>query len=223
VRTEYSRNFSRNSAFKVAYRFQRGDVGQTGFGKSNEHGFDAGVTTSHPLSATRRATFSFSLGSSAAGVPDNLVTGIVDTHLSTVYRVSADVTAGYQFNRTWQTTASYRRGLDYVPSLTAPVFADSVSALLSGLFTSRVDFALNGGYSNGKSALRSASTYVTYTGDVRLRYALTRHWAVFTEYLYYFYDFSEASVLLLPPGTSPRLQRNGVRAGLTLWAPVLGR
>src|SRR4029450_6546098 len=135
--------------------------------------------------------FAFSFGSSAVEVPDVLLTGLLqDATLRTDYRVSADVTAGYQFNRTWQTRATYRRGLDYVPSLAAPVFADSASVLLEGLFTPRIDFNLGGGYSNGKSVLRIASTYVTYTGDVRLRYALTRRWAVFAEYLYYFYDFS---------------------------------
>jgi hypothetical protein len=224
VRTEYSRSFSRNSAFKIGYRFQRGDMGVTGFGESNEHGIDVGIATSHPLSATRRATFAFSFGSSAVEVPDVLLTGLLqDATLRTDYRVSADVTAGYQLNRTWQTRATYRRGLDYVPSLAAPIFADSANVLLEGLFTPRIGFNLGGGYSNGKSVLRTASTYVTYTGDVRLRYALTRRWGVFAEYLYYFYDFSGSSVLALPPGMSPGLERNGVHVGLTLWTPLLGR
>jgi hypothetical protein len=223
ARAEYSRNFSRHSAVRLAYRFRRGDLGLAGFGLTNEHGVDVGITSSRPLSATRRATFSFSLGSSALEMPDSLVTGTQDGRLSTVYRVAADMSAGYEFNRTWVARATYRRGLDYVPSLTVPVFGDSISASLEGLFTRRADFNLSGAYSNGKSALRGLSTYSTYTGDVRLRYAFSRHWAVFTEYLYYFYDFTGASILLLPPGTSPGLERNGVRVGLTLWAPVVGR
>jgi hypothetical protein len=90
------------------------------------------------------------------------------------------------------------------------------------LFTRRFDISLTGGFSVGNSALTNNSSYDTYTGDLRLRYAVTRNWAVFTEYLYYFYDFRGAS-LLLSPGIAPGLERNGIRAGLTLWVPTLGR
>ena len=61
----------------------------------------------------------------------------------------------------------------------------------------------------------------TYTGDVRLRYALTRTFAAYVEYLYYFYD-SRGSVPIAP-GIPAGLERNGVRAGLTLRVPALRR
>ena len=41
------------------------------------------------------------------------------------------------------------------------------------------------------------------------------------EYLYYFYDFGEGTPLLV--GIPPGLERNGVRAGFTLWMPALRR
>jgi len=223
VRTFFARNLTRNMAVRMGYHFRRSDIGVTGGGVSTEHGVDVGVDTVRPLSATRKATFSFNVGSSALEVPSALISGRPeDREVNRLYRVSADVSAGYQFRRTWQARATYRRGMDYVAVLTGPVFTDATSASVEGLFTRRMDFNFSVGYSNGKSALFNSSAYSTYTGDVRLRYALTRNWALFSEYLYYYYDFSGVRQLLRPDIASG-LTRNGVRAGITLWVPALGR
>jgi hypothetical protein len=47
--------------------------------------------------------------------------------------------------------------------------------------------------------------------------ALARMWAVYVEYLYYFYDFSHG---LVPLGAPARVARNSARVGLTLWLPM---
>jgi len=44
-------------------------------------------------------------------------------------------------------------------------------------------------------------------------------WAASLDYLYYYYDFR--GTLLLHAGVPSALERNGVRAGLTLWMPVI--
>ena len=65
-------------------------------------------------------------------------------------------------------------------------------------------------------------TFDSYVGSVRLRYGLTRIAAPFVEYLYYFYDF-RGGAQQLPADVPSRLERNGIRAGLTLWIPLLRR
>jgi hypothetical protein len=50
---------------------------------------------------------------------------------------------------------------------------------------------------------------------------VTKALATYVEYVYYFYTFSPT--LPLPPGVPPGLTRNGVRVGLTLWAPLRRR
>jgi hypothetical protein len=67
---------------------------------------------------------------------------------------------------------------------------------------------------------QTASRFDTYTGDVRLRYALSRSSAVHVEYLYYFYDFTGYTQ---PMAGAPRLERSGVRMGMTLQVPTLKR
>jgi len=109
-----------------------------------------------------------------------------------------------------------------VAGLSEPISADRGSVSVEGLLTRRVDVLASAGYSNGESALnRQRSTFDTYTSDVRLRYALTRTFAAYVEYLYYFYD-SRGSTPIAPGGSSG-LERKGVRTGLTLLVPALRR
>jgi hypothetical protein len=184
---------------------------------------DIGIDTARPLSATRNATFAFSLGSSIVDVPAQLVSASAGVSgAAQLYRVSADMTAGYQFGRSWQAKGSYRRGLDYVASLSEPVFVNSGSASLQGRLRRRMDLNIAAGYSSGQSALSTASTYASYTGSVKLQQLIDKNWALFAQYLYYYYDFRGSGLLLLP-GVPRGLERNAVRVGLTLLLPVLER
>ena len=53
-----------------------------------------------------------------------------------------------------------------------------------------------------------------------LRVNLARRVSVYTEYLYYLYDFRRYPGLM--PGLPQALERNGFRVGLTLVMPTLG-
>ena len=137
-------------------------------------------------------------------------------------RLSAQVTMNYDFGRTWQTRGIYRRGVEYMAGLSEPVSADSFSASVDGLLVRRVDVLASAGYASGQSALNLNSwTFDTYTGDVRLRFALTRVFATHVEYLYYFYD--SRGTAPLDPRIPQGLERKGVRVGLMLWVPALRR
>lgn len=223
VQGGYHQNLSRNVILTLGYRFRDGDVGLDATRSTSEHGLDVGIEMSRPLSATRRATFSFTLGPSATHVPETLVTGpsADPDRMAILYRVSGDGRASYQFSRSWSVTGSFRRGLEYIPTLLTPVFSTGASVSLSGLVTRRVSWTGTASYSTGDSAIRSASVYKTYAANTRLQFALTRVWALYTEYLNYYYDFRGTVQTL--PGQPSALTRNGARVGLTIWVPVLGR
>jgi hypothetical protein len=137
-------------------------------------------------------------------------------------QATGEATFGYQINRTWTTNVSYRRSLEYVPELSRPVVTDGFAAGVQGMFTRRLDFSGGVGYSSGASAgTRSEAQFDTYTGAGRLRFAFTPRLAAYVEYVYYYYDFSRAASLA--PGLPPALERNGVRGGLTVLLPAVGR
>ena len=220
ARAQFARNVKRNTVLTFGYRFRNGDVG-FGFEPTVEHGVDIGLDYSRPLSATRRAFFGFRIGSSTFELP---LSALDPTASGTGRRYLSDgqVSLGYQFSRGWQTRAMYRRGMEYIPAFTEPVFTDGVSANVDGMISRRFEVTMSAGYSNGESAFsRNASALKTYNGEVRLRYALNQTMAAYVQYLYYFYDFGRNTQLA--PGMPARLERNAVRAGFTLWLPVVQR
>jgi hypothetical protein len=224
IRAEFSRNLAPNTAVQVGYGFRTGTFGYgggvaTGVGVSaREHRVTVGLKHSRPLSATRRMIFDFNVGSSTVNPSRSADQRSDPGHL---YLLAGDVAVAWRFSESWQARGAFRRGLEYVAELSAPVFADGFTAELSGLLNPRLDFVASARYSSGASALnRDALTFDTYGADLRVRYALTRALAVYGEYLYYFYDFRGSTLALgIPPG----LERNGVRAGLTVWVPAVRR
>jgi hypothetical protein len=171
---------------------------------------EAGVDYGRPLSASRRLSLGAYVGSSILQLPDAL-----EGTSRRYNQLSTRATLTYPFGRTWHAGAVYLRGVEYVPGLIEPVSKDSFTTSIDGSLTRRVDVLASAAYSNGKSALNvGSSTFETYTGDVRLRYALTRAFSTYVEYLYYFYDSHGSTPLA--PGIASGLERKGVRAGLTL-------
>jgi len=216
---EYAHDVGRNTALTARYAYRSGEFGYGVVGTTTEHSLNVGVNYTRPLSATRRAVLSFSIGPSGADIPQTIGNTTV---VRRQYQAVSEAGFAYDFGRSWTARANYRRGLEYVVDLPEPVYADSVGAGVAGLLSRRVDLSLSAAYSSGESLLNLGSTlFDTYTGDVRLRYALTRTFAAYAEYLYYYYDFREGAQLLA--GIPAGLERNGVRLGLTLWVPALGR
>jgi hypothetical protein len=221
IRVQFSRGMTRNASLKVGYHYRAGNFGYglvSANAKTTEHGLDVGMDYTKPLSPTRRFVFGFNVGSSAAAAPFAEDIDVIDT---TQYRVSGDMSMGYQFQRTWEVRGAYRRGLDYVPELSGPVYTDGFSAAINGMLSRNTSFSSAVGYSKGEGAIfTSASQFDSYTASARVSRSLSRTWAVYGEYVYYFYDFGKFQVR---PGVPSTMKRNGVRGGLTLWLPVIRR
>ena len=213
LRSFYSYAFGRNTAFTVGYHYRSGELGFGTTAVSSEQGVDFGLEYSRRLSPTRRATLNFSVGSSTMDLPNVPAAGIVEGRQS---EVSAEAALNYQFSRTWMLRGAYRRGAEFVAELSYPVFVDGVTATVTGDMGRRVHFSSAAAYSSGQGLQPGTNQdLVTYTGDVRLSFDLVRRISSFVEYLYYSYDFSQNP--LLTPGLVNRVERNGARAGLSVW------
>jgi len=217
--SEYSQNLGRNLMLVGAYHYRTGEFGFEGGGKTSEHGVEFGMDYTRPLSATRRATFDARLGASGADYDTVTASGLLPVRQ---YRATGQAGIGFEFARTWQTRAYFRRALEFVMDLPVPVFANGVGASMAGMVARRIDVLASAGYSSGASALnRNGLIFDTYTGNLRVRYAFKRSLAAYGEYIYYYYQFQGTTQLA--PGFPPGLERNGVRAGLMLWMPALRR
>lgn len=179
-----------------------------------EHGADIGIDFHRALSASRRTTFTLRTGSTFIDAPLPSNTRVSSRQL----RILVDSAVAHQMGETWQVVGSYHRGSGLIEGLVGPVFSDAWSVSANGFLVPRADFTSSVSYSTGEPSLAGTSqNFTTYTGNARLRVALNSHWALSTEYLRYFYDFSKTPELVR--GIEPRFSRNLFRAGLSLWVP----
>jgi hypothetical protein len=168
---------------------------------------DIGLDYGRPLSISRRTTLSFSSGS--ALIPEG-----GRRH----YRVTGEASLRHEIGRTWIASLEYRRGVQFVEAFPRPFFSDSIATGLRGRPKRRVEFAGLGGYSTGAIGLSGeGGVYGTYTGSMQVSIAMTRHWAISSEYLFYHYRFGRQ---LLAEAFPNLLDRQTARVGLTLWLPT---
>lgn len=217
-RSDFTRDFSRRLSMVAGYRFQAGDYSASP--DTTEHGIEAGLDYTRPISATRSALIGFRIGAS------NLEGAQVETPTGTTTEnytlMSATVNGGFQFGRSWRADATFRRGIDYVPGFPDPIVTDGFTTQVTGAFTERLYLTTSLAYSTGDSALFDQSfPFDTYTAQTRLHIALNNTIACSVEYIYYQYNFAEATTL--PEGVPSSLERNGLRAGLTVWIPAFRR
>jgi len=64
-------------------------------------------------------------------------------------------------------------------------------------------------------------SFDTYAGDAHVRYALSRKVGIYGGYLYYHYRSTAGAELL--EGIPARFGRTGLRVGLMLFVPGMGR
>jgi hypothetical protein len=226
IGAKVSRAVTRNGVLSAGYEYRTGDYE---FGVPTvEHRFPFGVEYSRALSVRRRATFRFNVTPATLEVPESALPNLfgTDQPLSAgaerMYRLEGDASVEYEFRPDWRASGNYRRGVDYLPLLTAPVFTDGARARVTGLITPRVELWVGAGYVTGASLFdRGTQNLETYTGEVRVTYALKRSFALYSEYLYYYYDLRGQPGLA--PGLPSVFEQNGIRVGFMLFVKTTGR
>lgn len=210
----YSRNLTQYATLVLGYGEQEGEYSIVNIPRRKlirNRMLDAGVSYSRPLSLSRRTTIAFGSGSA-----------MLDNQEETFYTLTGNASLSHQLGRTWNLNIAYMRGLSLIGGFTEPLFADSVLATLNGLLSRRVQLKTSVDFSNGSLGLGSrGEPYDSYRGFAGIDYILNRELGVFGNYFYYHYLFGERASLL---GSIPRrLDRHGVRGGLTVTLPLLKR
>jgi len=135
------------------------------------------------------------------------------------YRMTGNGALKIEMSRKWTANLRYNRSLRFVEALSYPIFSDSISIGVNGQPARRLSVGTSLGYSTGDVGVsREGGAFGTYTGSVQMTVPVNRHYALYSEYLYYHYQFNEQVVAGLLP---PRLGRHTMRVGLKLWFPVL--
>jgi hypothetical protein len=231
--TNLSRAVARNAGLSIEYQYRTGEFGFGGLTK--EHRVTIGAEYSPALSVRRRATFRFDVTpatlelseSAVAAAATDPVAAALDGKVPSpvegrLYRLQGEASVDYPFRPNWRVTGNLRRGVEYLAVLTEPVIARGARVGLTGLITHHVDVSAAAGYATGASALsRNTQNLDTSTGEVRIRYALKRSFALYSEYLYYYYDLHEQASIA--PGLPGVFEQHKIRVGIMLFVQPLGR
>lgn len=207
-----SRAMSRSARVSGGYEYSNSEFG---FGRLTKvHRVTMGVEYTPALSVTRRATFHLEVSPSMVEIP-----GAAEPQL---YPLQGEASVGYPFRLKWHASASYRRSIEHLALLSEPIFSDGARVKLIGVIGRRFDVSALAGYATAVSAIsRNNRNLSTATGEARIRYALTRSFAIYSQYLYYHYDLREQSHLA--PGLPGVYEQHGIRVGFMVFGQPLGR
>lgn len=202
----YTQRLSPGIALRLGYGI--GSIGGAGLRSTMHHDLDVGLLYNRSFAFSPRTTLAFTSGSTVVSV---------DSQQHFELLGGADLTR--LLSRRWSSTLSYRRGLTAIDGVPRPYIADSFTGDLNGFVGSRAKVTLQPRYSRGAEVADATRTFENLTTTARVDVAVTRHWALFTEYFDFQYRFAAAPDL--PPVLAAGLNRNGLRWGLALWTPVI--
>lgn len=132
--------------------------------------------------------------------------------------------ARIDLTRSWYVAVDAARDVNVLQGLSPqPFTSNTVSARVGGNATSRVQLAASLAYSHGAGRRGSidAGSFENIAGLAQAQVALTRQAALFVSYHYYDYQLMDIDVV--QPEFPLRQGRNGIRAGVTFWLPIIGR
>ena len=221
VGASVSHAVSRRFSFSGGYNYRSGTVAFTG--PSYEHEMPVSVEISPALSASRRLSIRVTAAPAWMKMaPSAIVVGTDEPLRDYFFRMQGSAHVSYPFKLNWDVGATYDRSVQYVMGTTEPLLSDSVRVGLTGLLSRRIDLTASGGLASAVSAQAGSRQQLdTYTAGVRIRYAFRRSMAVYSEYLYYYYD--QDGLLNLAPGLPRVFEQHGVRVGFALFVEPLGR
>jgi hypothetical protein len=212
----YVRPMTRYATLNLGYGLKVSD-GRSRDGEPDAmHDVRAGVNYSRPLSFSRRTSLTF--GSGSAIVMSDRVTGD-DEGRRVRARLTGSAALVHELGRTWTARLTYTRGFRTREGLDQLYFTDAVTANIGGLVTRRLSLGATatwaessleeagGGGHSGRSAVAGAT------------YGLTRFLALYASYVYYQYRFDDQ--IALDERIPRRLNRQGVRVGLTTSVPLI--
>lgn len=218
VGISHRRRLSAHSALNLGYNIRATDRNSPAGQPRVLHNIDAGVAYSRALSFSRRTSVSFGTGSIIARREPLITDG--DGRSRTVARLTGNAHLVHELGRTWSAQLSYQRGMVFREDFADQFyFMDRVSASIGGLVSRRLSLAAGGTYGTSTRERGGASRHHRLAAMGQATYGLTSYLGLFARYIYYEIDYG--AVEGLDPRLPRRLNRQGVRVGLTTTIPLI--
>jgi hypothetical protein len=213
----HERRLSAHSALNLGYGIRATDRNSPAGQPRVLHTINAGVSYSRALSFSRRTSVSFGTGSIIARREP--LAGS-DGSSRMLAHLTGNAHLVHELGRTWSAQLSYQRGMVFREDFADQFyFMDRVSASIGGLVSRRLSVAAGGMYGTSTRDRPGASRYYRMAAMGQATYGLTSYLGLFARYIYYELDYGDVGGL---DSRLPRkLNRQGVRVGLTTSIPLL--
>lgn len=210
-RARWNRQMSKNLSIHAGYGMEELRIGTPdGASKIRNELLDIGVDFARGFEIMRRTTFSFGTDTSMTRENNG------PRHV----RVNGHVLLERGFARTWLAQISARRSTEFQPGFRSAIFADRGEVSLAGYVSKRLILNLHAGGGQGQVGTSDPRKFISYQGDARLTFAVTRHLGVFTQYVYYHYQSppDPRAMLILP-----KVARQAVSVGVQTWFSLIDK
>ena len=210
----YSYDLTSYLSARLGYGYR--SFNTTAEGVGGNHDVNVGLLFNRPFRVgSGRTVFSFTTGTTI--LKRERIAGEENDGRFTI-RAIGTANLDHAFSATWHGNVGYARSVGYMDGFTEPVTGDRVVATLGGLIAPALDFSTSAGYASGAIGLQERN-FDTAFASARLRFALHTRVALFAQYFYYQYAYADGvadNVL-----AASELQRQGFRAGVNVWLPIL--
>lgn len=206
----YGYRTSKYLTVRAGYGFYRTEIFGQPIPSYDTHNIDGGIDYRRPLSFSRRSVLGFNFG-----------TTLITDGQARAFYVTGDASLTHQLSQFWSAAFSYARNVSRSGPVSTPFVNDIVGAGVTGLVTRHFGLGGSVGYTRGNTAVVASNAYDAVYTSGRVTYELARYLPLYTEYIYYFYKFTEPAGVAA--GFPLTMNRNGLRFGLVYSKPLVGQ
>jgi hypothetical protein len=181
-----------------------------------DQAIEGGASYERNLSRTRRVTLSGGGGATYVDTLDQAT--LVPLNYWTP---SGYATARYDFGRSWNVSADFRRSTSVLQGLNPELFVnDAATVQVGGNVSDGVELVGILGYSNGYAGAGTGGKFDGYTTTGQAQFQLTRWWSALVSVNHYQYRLNTIASQTL--GVAPDMHQNAFRVGFTWSLPIIG-
>jgi hypothetical protein len=200
----FTHRVSRDFALVLGY--STGVQGRSGLPGTRAQNIDAGLSYARGMWLSPRTSMGFSTGSA-------IISALDGRH----FELTGSAFLKHQMSARWTAQVSVSRGMQAVEAAAQPFIGETVTGTLSGYFSRRFAVRISPMYGHGSDVSVANASYHSVSNQARVEWAFNRNWAYYVEHYYFHYRTTGIALSSRLPG----LDRQGIRTGLTLWAPLV--
>jgi hypothetical protein len=207
-----TRRLTRDVSLRTGYTYRASGSALTALRPPRVDDLDVGLDFSRPLSISKRTTLSFGSGSSITPQAQGMA-----VHLT------GDAALTRLIGRTWNARMGLNRSVHLLEGFAQPVLANAINASFGGALQRYLLVSSSASFSTGAvgPTAGGANGYTNWSAAAGLSVPVGRRAMFEAQYFVAGDRFDEG--VALPPGLlDRRRQRQGLRVGFTLRAPLLG-